>query len=99
MELSVETNTGKVFEVAHAVATSMGMQMMLYIEFIGYGMMDIVPVFSDTNETSTIYGYVGEELNKTFIGYTILGEAFIVPENGNLRIRLDKPMETETLGE
>lgn len=97
MELSVKTSTGKQFEVAHAVATTMGIQRMLYIEFIGYGMMDIVPVFSNTEETETIYGYVGEELNKTFVGYTVLGEAFIVPENGNLRIRLDTPIEKEEL--
>lgn len=99
MELSVKTKTGKTFEVAHAVATTVGTQGMLYIEFIGCGMMDIVPVFSNTDETQTIYGYVGTSLDKTFTGYTILGEAFIVPENGNLRIRLDKPVEMEVLGE
>lgn len=91
MELSVRTATGKEFEVQHCVETMFGMQSLLYIEFIGAGMMDIVPVFSDAHETATIYGCVDGDVSKTYTGHTVLAEAFVVPENGNLRIRLDVP--------
>lgn len=97
MELSVKTATEKEFEVSHCVETTFGMSSLLYIEFIGYGMMDIVPVFADANETNHIQGFVEGELNKDFYGYTTLAEAFIVPDNGNLRIRLEHP--NNSLGE
>ena len=98
-ELSVKTATGKEFEVCYAVRSTIGMNRMLYIEFDGKSMMDIVPVFSDVNEISTIYGYVAGELTETYIGYTKLAEAFFVPENEtHLRIRLDMPVEIEELG-
>lgn len=92
-ERSVKTKSGKEFEVSHAVATSIGLQGMLYIEFVGYEMMDIVPVFSNEDETKVISSFADGEKSREFIGYTKLSEAFFVPENGNLRIRLDYPLE------
>ena len=55
MELSVKTATGKEFEVRFAGSTVIGVTSVLYIEFIGKTMMDLIPVFSDPNETTVIY--------------------------------------------
>ena len=91
MELSIKTTSGKEFVVDHCVATNFGVQGVLYIEFVGYTMAELFPVFSDANETKTIYGYAGGTLEKTFENYTTLAEIFLVPETyGNVRIRLDR---------
>lgn len=97
MELSVKTATGQEFEVRFAASTTAGVTQLLYIEFVGYSMMDIVPVFSNTAETSHIEGYVEDELNKTWDGYTNLIEAIVLAESGNIRIALTVPMDV--LGE
>ena len=89
----VKTKSGKQFKVDHCVATMFNMQPLLYIEFIGYQMMDIVPIFSDVNENQEISAFVDDKLQQTYSNYTIFAEIFIVPENGNLRIRLDAPIQ------
>lgn len=97
MELSVKTATGKEFEVRFAGSTVIGVTSVLYIEFIGKTMMDLIPVFSDPNETTVIYGYVEDELQKTFEGYTNLIEAIVLAESQNIRIALTAPIDA--LGE
>lgn len=97
MELSVKTATGKEFEVRFAGSTVIGVTSVLYIEFIGKTMMDLIPVFSDPNETTVIYGYVEDELQKTFDGYTNLIEAIVLAESQNIRIALTAPIDA--LGE
>ena len=91
MELSVKTATEKEFAVDHCVATTVGMRELLYIEFIGYPMVELFPVFSTPEETQTIYGLVGGEVQKIFVGYSNLAEIFNVPgRDGHVRIRLEK---------
>lgn len=97
MELSVKTATGKEYEVRFAGSTVIGVTSVLYIEFIGKTMMDLIPVFSDPNETTVIYGYVEDELQKTFEGYTNLIEAIVLAESQNIRIALTAPIDA--LGE
>ena len=97
MELSVKTSTGKEYEVRFAGSTVIGVTSVLYIEFIGKTMMDLIPVFSDPNETTVIYGYVEDELQKTFEGYTNLIEAIVLAESQNIRIALTAPIDA--LGE
>lgn len=97
MELSVKTATGKEYEVRFAGSTVIGVTSVLYIEFIGKTMMNLIPVFSDPNETTVIYGYVEDELQKTFEGYTNLIEAIVLAESQNIRIALTAPIDA--LGE
>lgn len=97
MELSVKTATGREFEVHFAASTTAGIMQLLYIEFIGYSMMEIVSVFADSEETSHIEGFVGGEFNKSWDGYTNLIEALVLAESGNIRIALTVPIES--LGE
>lgn len=97
MELSVITATGKEFEVRFAAATTAGVMQLLYIEFVGYSMMEIVSVFSDADETCNIDGLVAGEVSKKFVGYTNLIEAIVLAESGNIRIALTVPMDV--LGE
>ena len=99
MEFSVKTNTGKEFIVDHCSSTIFDMRAFLYIEFIGYTMVEIFNVFSKSEETSVIYGYSNDKLSKTYKDYTELGEIFVVPgTNGNIRIRLEKPIQVDILG-
>lgn len=93
MELSCKTATGKVFEIRFMGATVIGVTSVLYIEFIGYTMMQIVSVFSDANETIRIEGFVEKEKQKEFYNYTNLIEANVLAENGNIRIALTVPMD------
>ena len=97
MEKSIKTATGKEYEIRFAGSTVIGVTSVLYIEFIGKTMMELVPVFSDPDETAVIYGYVEDELQKTFEGYTNLIEAIVLAESQNIRIALTVPMDT--LGE
>lgn len=96
-ELSCKTATGKEFEVRFMGATVIGVTSVLYIEFIGYSMMDIVPIFTDETETNYIQGLVDGEVSKKFVGYTNLIEAIVLAESGNIRIALTVPMDV--LGE
>ena len=97
MELSCKTATGKEYEIRFMGSSVIGVTSILYIEFIGSSMMEIVPVFSDPNETASIYGYVDDELQKTFEGYTNLIEAIVLAESQNIRIALTVPIDV--LGE
>lgn len=97
MELSIKTATGKEYEVRFTGATVIGVTSVLYIEFIGKSMMELVPVFSDPDETAVIYGFVDGELEKTFEGYTNLIEAIVLAESQNIRIALTVPVDA--LGE
>lgn len=97
MEFSVKTATGKEFEVRFAASTTAGITQLLYIEFIGSSMMDIVSVFSNIDETSHIEGFAEGELNKQWNGYTNLIEAIVLAESGNVRIALAAPVDV--LGE
>ena len=97
MEMSCITATGKEFEIRFMGATVIGVTSILYIEIIGKSMMDIVPVFADSNETSHLQGLVEGEVQKEFRGYTNLIEAIMLAESGNIRIALAVPMDT--LGE
>ena len=97
MEKSVKTSTGKEYETRFAGTTVIGVTSVLYIEFIGYSMMDIVPVFSDTDETDHIEGLIDGELSKQWNGYTNLIEVIVLAESGNIRIALTVPIDV--LGE
>lgn len=97
MEKSIKTATGKEYEIRFAGTTVIGVTSVLYIEFIGYSMMDIVPVFSNTNETDHIEGFIDGELSKQWNGYTNLIEVIVLAESGNIRIALTVPMDV--LGE
>lgn len=97
MEKSIKTATGKEFEIRFAGTTVIGVTSVLYIEFIGYSMMDIVPVFSDTDETDHIEGLIDGELSKQWNGYTNLIEVIVLAESGNIRIALTVPIDV--LGE
>lgn len=97
MEKSVKTSTGKEYEIRFAGTTVIGVTSVLYIEFIGYSMMDIVPVFSDTDETNHIEGLIDGELSKQWNGYTNLIEVIVLAESGNIRIALTVPIDV--LGE
>lgn len=93
MERSIKTATDKEYEIQFMGATVIGITSILYIEFIGKTMMQIVPVFSNPDETSYLRGFIGGELHKEFRGYTNLVEAIIVADTGNLRIALTVPIE------
>lgn len=93
MEKSIKTATGKEYEIRFAGTTVIGVTSVLYIEFIGYSMMDIVPVFSDTDETDHIEGLIDGELSKQWNGYTNLIEVIVLAESGNIRIALTVPMD------
>lgn len=97
MEKSIKTATGKEYEIRFAGTTVIGVTSVLYIEFIGYSMMDIVPVFSDTVETDHIEGLIDGELSKQWNGYTNLIEVIVLAESGNIRIALTVPIDV--LGE
>lgn len=97
MEKSIKTATGKEYEIRFAGTTVIGVTSVLYIEFIGYSMMDIVPVFSDTDETDHIEGLIDGELSKQWNGYTNLIEVIVLAESGNIRIALTVPIDV--LGE
>lgn len=94
MEYSVKTATGKEFKIRFMGSTVIGITSVLYIEFIGYSMMDLVPVFSDQNETSFLQGVIDGEVEREFKGYTNLIEAIILAETQNLRIALTVPIDT-----
>lgn len=97
MEKSIKTATGKEYEIRFAGATVIGVTSVLYIEFIGYSMVDIVKVFSNVDETSHIEGFVADELVKEWNGYTNLIEAIVLADSGNIRIALTAPIDA--LGE
>lgn len=92
-QITVKTATGKVYTIRFIGATSAGIIQLLYIEFIGYTMMEIVRVFSDKQETYHLEGYIDGEFTKEFNGYTNLIEAITLAETGNLRIALTAPIE------
>lgn len=92
-EKSVKTATGKEYEVRFSGVVGSGFQRVLYIDFTGGTMMDIVPVFANPNETRVITRFDNGERSLTYAGFTNLAEAFIVPDVGNIRIRLDMPIE------
>lgn len=97
MELSIKTATGKEYEVRFAGATTIGVTQVLYIELVGVSMIDVVTVFSDTNETYYIQGLVEGEVNKEYRGYINLIEAIVIADSKNIRIALTVPIEV--LGE
>lgn len=90
----VRTKTGKEFHIRFMGATVIGVTSVLYIEFVGYSMMEIVPVFSDQNETSFLQGVIDGKVEREFKGYTNLIEAIILAETQNLRIALTVPIDT-----
>lgn len=94
MEFSCKTNTGKEFEIRFMGGTVIGTTSVLYIEFVGKTMMDIVPIFSNHNETSYIQGLIEGTLSKEFSGYTNLIEAIVLAESGNVRIALTAPIDS-----
>ena len=96
-ELSCKTATGKEFEVRFMGATVIGVTSVLYIEFIGYSMMDIVPIFTDEAETNYIQGLVDGEISREYRGYIKLIEAIVLADSDNIRIALTVPMDV--LGE
>lgn len=83
----IKTPTGNTYEVNICATIRQTYNSVLYIEFVGGTIPDIVNRFSDTAETSVIYEYVDDEPKKTLIGYTNLTEVSIV--DGNVRIRLE----------
>ena len=93
MELSCKTATEKEFEIRFMGATVIGVTSVLYIEFIGYSMMDIVPVFSNIEETNHIQGLVKGKVEKEYKGYTNLIEAIVLADTGNVRIALTVPID------
>ena len=97
MEFSCKTMTGKEFEIRFMGATVIGTTSVLYIEFVGYNMMDIVPVFSNIEETMRIYGLVEGNVEKEYRNYINLIEAIAIAGSDNIRIALTVPMEV--LGE
>ena len=100
MELSVKALNGIEFYVDQCVETTIGVLNVLYIEFVGYSMTDVFLTFSNPEYTKTIYGLVSGEVQATYNGYEKLAEIFIVPNtNGNIRIRLEKDVVMNVLGE
>ena len=89
----VRTATGKEFNIRFMGATVIGVTSVLYIEFIGYSMMDIVPVFSNPNETTSMQGLIDGTVEREFKGYTNLIEAIVLAESQNLRIALTVPID------
>lgn len=97
MDFSIETATGKEYEIRFMGATVIGVTSVLYIEIIGKTMMELIPVFSNPEETAVIKGFVEGELQKTYEGYTNLIEAIVLAESQNIRIALSVPIDS--LGE
>ena len=93
-EMYVKTMTGKKYKIRFMGATVIGTTAVLYIELIGYTMMDVVSVFSDSHETSFLEAYVDDEPAKQFRGYTQMIEAIVLADSGNLRIALTAPMDS-----
>ena len=93
-EYSCKTASGKEFEIRFMGGTVIGTTSVLYIEFIGKTLVDIVSVFSNRNETSNIQGLVEGELSKEFNGYTNLIEVIVLAESGNIRIALTAPIDS-----
>lgn len=96
-EYSVRTASGKEYPVRFMGATVVGVTSVLYIEFIGKSMMEIIPVFSNTDETNFIQGLVEGEVSKEYRGYINLIEAIVLADTQNIRIALTVPIEV--LGE
>ena len=94
MEQSIKTATGKEYEIRFCGATVIGVTSVLYIEFIGKSLVEIVNVFSNVNETNFLSGFVEGQLVKNFRGYTNMIEAIVLADSGNVRIALTVPMET-----
>lgn len=84
----VKTATGKQFQIRFMGATSIGVTSVLYIEIMGSSMTNIIPVFTDKNETFVLEGIVDGEPVKQFKGYTNLIEAIVLADSGNIRIAL-----------
>lgn len=93
-ELSCKTATGKEFEIRFMGATVIGVTSVLYIEFIGKTMMDIVSVFANTSETIYIQGIVNGVVEKEYRNYTNLIETIVLSESGNIRIALTAPIDS-----
>lgn len=93
MEMSCKTATGKEFEIRFMGSTVIGVTSVLYIEFIGKTMMEIVPIFSDVNETIYIQGLIEGEVDKEYRNYTNLIEAIVLADSNNIRIALTVPIE------
>ena len=93
MEFSVKTSTGKEFEIQFMGSMIIGVTNVLYIEFIGYKMMDIIPIFSDQQETKYLQGYEKGTLSKEYYGYVNLIESIVIADTGNVRIALTQPMQ------
>ena len=92
-EYSVKTASGKEFEIRFMGATVVGITSILYIEFIGKTMMELMPVFSDEQETSHIYGLVNGNVEKEYRGYTNLIEFIVLADTKNIRIALTAPID------
>lgn len=97
--LKVRTSSGKEFNIDHCVLAVYGIMRMLYIEFIGYSMAEIFPVFSNNSETSTIYALEGDKVEHVYSGYVNVKELFQVPDtNDHVRIRLEPNVSVERFG-
>lgn len=90
----IRTKAGKEFNIRFMGATVIGITSVLYVEFVGYSMMEIVSVFSDPNETAFLQGVVDGKVEREFKGYTTLIEAIVLAETQNLRIALTVPVDT-----
>ena len=86
--MAVKTAAGKLVQIRFMGATSIGVTSVLYVEIIGRSMMEIVPVFTDKNETFVLEGIVDGEPVKQFKGYTNLIDAIVLADSGNIRIAL-----------
>ena len=92
-ETSIKTKNGTEYQVRSCVSTTVGITSILYIEFIGYSLLDIVTAFSNAEETSYISGYVEGELKKEYRNYTNLIEAYVIAESKNVHIGLTATQE------
>lgn len=87
------TAKGNEFDVWNA--GSIGNRYM-YIDFVGSGLVEIVNVFGDPEETATLV-HVDDTgtRSREYAGFTMLGEARIAYETGEVQIRLDRQIDQD----
>ena len=81
------TATGKKYNVVHCGSISA----ILYIDFIGYSLPDIVAEFSKEEETVKIdYYFNGDRFSQSFEGFTVITDVSALDDE--VRLALKNPV-------
>ena len=92
---TIKTKTGKVYNIRNCGSIGDEEIATLYIEIIGKNIQEVVDVFYNPEENNKIEHYDEDgELKETFMYFNMLYEAKRIYENDNIKIRLEKKIET-----